>query len=141
MSGILMNSPAPTRVACGATSSESPPGGWPLGRWPTPGAGWVSELTLIGSSVEAAGLLFSARPYRPPDAACVTGRNGCPALTVRVAPAAWAGAGAASPQASTAATANRTVRLGRDTFVPRFWRGVVELGSSHVGRRNPDPHR
>jgi hypothetical protein len=61
MSGIRMYSAAPTRVAWGATSSASPPGGWPLGRWPTLGAGWVSVCSLSGSSMLSAGRLFSAR--------------------------------------------------------------------------------
>jgi hypothetical protein len=91
MSGIRMYSAAPTRVAWGATRRASPPGGWPLGRWPTPGAGWVMVFSFSGSSIASAGRLFSASAYRPPAPTWLTGRNGVAASTVRVEPAAWAG--------------------------------------------------
>jgi hypothetical protein len=70
----------------------------------------VRVFILIGSRVESAGLLFSARAYSPPDATWVTGRMAVPALMVRVVPAACAGLGSAPAVMSV-----RTVRVAADT--------------------------
>src|SRR5918992_5631417 len=136
MSGSRTISAAPTRSAWGATRSASPPGGWPLGRCCTPGGGWVSVCILIGSSVASAGRLFSASPYRPPDATWVTGRYGAATLTCNVSPAAPAavavrGVTAAATSKAAADWARRFIRhlpygvgVGRERRVapePAWW--------------------
>src|SRR6476469_4504913 len=136
MSGMRTTWAAPARSACAATRSASPPGGWPLGRCPTPGGGWVSVFILMCNRVLSAGRLFSASAYNPPEAMWVTGRNGAATLTTNVWPAAWAGTAGRSAAATAVVTVSPR-RLRRDIG---YLAGIAGAGSSR-GDGDPDPHR